>query len=74
MALAAEFIILVLIIMIVCFAIWKLVLSKVPAVRMALKISKIKEIDTLASNASNIDIGKTKQRKSLLTDFEKENL
>jgi hypothetical protein len=74
MALAAEFLVLVLVICLVGFVIWKLALSKIPAIRMALKLSKIEEIDSLSSDASNVDVGKVKQRKHLLTEFEKEDL
>jgi hypothetical protein len=74
MALAIEFIMLIVIILIVGFIIWKLALSKIPAIRMALKLSSIDEIDTLASDASKVDVGKVKQHKSLLNDFEKEKL
>jgi hypothetical protein len=74
MRLAAEFIMLILIIFLVGFFMWKFALSKIPAIRMALKLSKIEEIDTLSEHASNVDIAKTKQRKSFLNDFEKENL
>lgn len=74
LALAAEFIMLALIIFMVAFLIWKLVLSKIPSVRMALKLSRIEEIDKLAEDASSVNVAKTKQRKQLLNDFEKENL
>jgi hypothetical protein len=74
MALAAEFIMLVLIVCLVGFAIWKLALSKIPAVRVAMKLSKIDEIDKLANDASKVDIRKVKERKTLLNDFHKEDV
>lgn len=74
MRLAAEFIMLVVIIFLVGFVIWHFALSKVPAIRMALKLSSIKEINTLSEHASNVDVSKTKQRKSFLNEFEKEDL
>jgi hypothetical protein len=74
MALAIEFIMLVMIVLVVGFIVWKFALSKIPAVRIALKLSNIKEIDTLSNDASKIDVTKVKQHKSLLNDFEKEKL
>lgn len=74
MRLAAEFIMLIMVIFLVGFFIWTLVLSKVPAIRMALKLSKIKEVDTLSEHVSKVDVAKTKQRKTLLNEFEKEDL
>lgn len=74
MRLAAEFIVLVLVIFLVGFAIWHFALSKVPAIRVALKLSNIQEIDKLASDASKVDVNKVKQQKTLLKDFDKEDL
>jgi len=74
MRLAAEFIVLILVISLVGFAIWHFALSKIPAIRIAFKLSNIVEIDKLSSDVSKVDVAKTKQHKSFLNDFEKEDL
>lgn len=67
-----EFILLAVILFGVGAAMWKFALSKIPAVRVFLKLSDIEESDALAKEASSVDMGKAKDHKQVVTDFTKE--
>ena len=70
--LAIEFIVVVLVSIAVLTVAWKLVISKIPAVRVMFKLSDVKEINILSEKASTVDVGKTKNRKQVIDNLTKE--
>ena len=68
----------VMLIFIVCFgvfaAIWKLILSKIPAVRVLLKLQAIEETEELAKAADSVDIGEARKKKKIVEKFTKEDI
>ena len=72
--LAIEFIIVVLAAIAICAIAWNLVISKIPFIRVMLKLSDVNEINTLSEKASTVDIGKTKDRKQTIKNLTKEKL
>jgi hypothetical protein len=59
---------------IVIVAAWKLILSKIPAIRVFFKMSDIAETHSLAGKASAVDMAKAKDHKTIINDFTKEKL
>ena len=70
--LTVEFLTILIVSVIVIVAAWKLILSKIPAVRVFFKMSDIAETHSLAGKASTVDMAKAKDHKTTVNDFTKE--
>lgn len=70
--LAAELLLIAMVCAGVIIAIWKLVISKIPAVRVFLKKQAVNETSILADAASTVDMAKAKDHKEIVETFTKE--
>jgi hypothetical protein len=68
-----EFLTVLIISVLMLVAIWKLILSKIPAIRVLFKLSDIEETHSLADKASTVDMAKAKDHKTIVNNFTKEN-